>query len=68
MNKTNLPFQLCFMPSVSQLDTSVEIIYLSDTSHSLVQDEIQEREKIFRRRLWKNYAVKFLERAANTFR
>jgi hypothetical protein len=42
----------------------VEVIHLTDTSDSLEQDGIQEREQKLRRRLWKNYSVKFPERAA----
>jgi hypothetical protein len=41
----------------------VEVIQLTDTSHSLEYDEIQEGEQTLSRRLWKNYAVKFPGRA-----
>jgi hypothetical protein len=48
--------------ALSQLDPPVEVIHLTDTSHSLDQDQIQEREQTLHRRLWKNYAVKVSER------
>jgi hypothetical protein len=41
----------------------VEVIHLTDTSHSLEHDQVQEREQTLRRRLWEKYAVKFPERA-----
>jgi hypothetical protein len=62
--KTNLPLQLCSMPSLIQLDPWVEVIHLSDTRYSLEQDQVQERDQTLRRRLWKNFAVKFLDRRA----
>jgi len=49
--------------ALSQLDPPVEVIHLTDTSHLLEHDQIQEREQTLRRRLWENYAVKFPERA-----
>ena len=49
--------------ALSQLDPPEEVIHLTDTSHSLEHDQIQEREQTYRRRLWENYAVKFPERA-----
>ena len=63
MKKTNSPLQLCSMLSVDSIPP-VEVIHLTDTSDSLEQDGIQEREQKLRRRLWKNYSVKFPERAA----
>jgi hypothetical protein len=50
--------------ALSQLDPPVEIIHLTDTSYSLKQDEIQERQQTLRRRIWQNYAVKLPQRAA----
>jgi hypothetical protein len=49
--------------ALSQLDPPVEVIHLTDTRHSLEHDQIEERKQTLRRRLWKNYAVKFSERA-----
>jgi len=48
---------------LSQLDPPVAVIHLTDTSHFLEHDQIQERQQTLRRRLWENYAVKFPERA-----
>jgi len=43
-------------------------LHLTNTSHSLEHDEIQGEEQTLRRRLWKNYAVKFPERAERVMR
>jgi hypothetical protein len=50
--------------ALSQLEPPVEVIHLTDTSHFLEHDQVQEREQqALRRRIWENYAAKFPERA-----
>jgi hypothetical protein len=49
--------------ALSQLDPPVEVIHLTDTSHSLEHDQVQEGQQTLRIRLWEKYTVEFSELA-----